>query len=94
MFLIKLLACVSCVAFAVYMYINSSNSVMELRLAIPQMQKEVRALHAENERLQYEIDQFESPLHLMELSRKPEFSHMKSSFLQDVIQIPTAEKKP
>jgi hypothetical protein len=61
---------------------------MILRLAIPQIQRELKAIANENERMQYEIDQFESPLHLMELVRKPEFSHLKSPYLRDIIIVP------
>ena len=75
-------------ALAVYLCIRSQNQVMILRLAIPQIQKELKAIANENERMQYEIDQFESPLHLMELVRKPEFSHLKSPYLQDIIIVP------
>lgn len=79
--------CLISVALAVYLYIDALNGVIELRLQIPQVQKAYKEVAAENQRLQYEIDRFESPLHLMELSRKPEFSHLKSPYLKDVIVI-------
>lgn len=81
-------------AFATYFYIEASNGLIETQLAIPELQKELRALQMANERLQYEIDQFESPLHLMELARKPEFSHLKPSFYKDVIEVPYGNKLP
>jgi hypothetical protein len=37
----------------------------------------VKAAQEENERMQVEIDRFESPLYLLEMLKKPEFSHLK-----------------
>jgi hypothetical protein len=75
------------IALALFIYIEASNRVIELRLAIPHVQKQLREIQADNDRLQYEIDRFESPLHLMELARKPEFSHLKPPYFKDVWQI-------
>lgn len=83
--IIKLFICIIAAATTLYAYILKQNEVTELRLAIPTLGKEVRQIHDENTRLQYEIDQFESPIHLMELARKPEFGHLKYPYLKDVI---------
>ena len=72
-----------------FLYIDKLNELTELRLAIPTISKEVRVLQAGNMRLKYEIEQFESPIHLMELMRKPEFSHLRFPFLKDVIILPS-----
>lgn len=85
--LVKFVICLLSVAFGVYLYIDAINGVIELRLAIPHLQKDMHAIQAENDRLQYEIDRFESPLHLMELARKPEFSHLKPAYARDVLQV-------
>lgn len=69
-------------------YIEKQNELTELRLAIPSLAKEVKSLQEENIRLTYEIEHFESPIHLMELMRKPEFSHLKYPFLPDEIFLP------
>ena len=47
--------------------------------------REVKILNEENQRLKYEIEQFESPIHLMELARKPEFSHLKYPTLNEIV---------
>src|SRR5262245_40770714 len=83
----KLGICIGTVAFAIYVYINQHNQVIELQLAIPPLQKEFRVLQAENERLQFEIDRFESPGHLMELAKKPEYRHLKSPSSSDILVI-------
>lgn len=62
---------------ALYIYIEHLNQVMEERLKIPIVKKELRELREKNTLLQYEIDRFETPSHLMRLSKKSEFSHLK-----------------
>lgn len=85
--LIRLALCILTVAFSIYLYIDRVNEVTEIRLAIPQVQKQLQEIVEKNNRLQYEIDQFESPLHLMEIARKPEWGHLKMPYLPDVIQV-------
>jgi len=65
---------------------------MELRLKIPTLVKEVKQIREKNTHLQYQIEQFENPIHLMELARKPEHSHMKYPSLNDIIQIDPEDK--
>lgn len=83
--LIKTLLCIGIAAFSLYAHIDTINDLTALRLAIPILEKEVRALQKENEHLHYEIDRFESPIHLMELSRKSEYGHLKHPLVEDVI---------
>lgn len=78
-------ACILAAGFALFAYIDKQNELTELRLAIPALAKEVKNIHEENIRLKYEIDSFESPIHLMELVRKPEFAHLKHPYLKDEI---------
>jgi hypothetical protein len=79
--------CIGTAATALYMHIASINEVTALRLAIPEWEKEVNRLTRENERLQFEIERFESPIHLMELAKMPEYGHLKHPFVQEVIHI-------
>ncbi len=79
-------SCFIAVSLSLYLYIDASNEVIGLRFAIPQAQKELKEVREENKRLTYAIERFESPLNLIELSRKPEFSHLKCCF--DVEEIP------
>lgn len=74
---IKITFCILVAALFLYAYIEKQNELVELRMKLPALDKEVKALNEENTRLQYEITQFESPIHLMELRKKPEFSHLK-----------------
>lgn len=59
------------------LYIEKINQLTTLRLQLPQLEKELKELEEENKRLKFEINQFESPLYLMELLKKPEFSHLR-----------------
>jgi hypothetical protein len=52
-------------------YIDKQNQLTELRLMIPTLAKEAK----------------ESPIHLMELARKPEFSHLRWPYLNEVITL-------
>lgn len=86
-FLIRILLCIAVMAITLYAQIDTINDLTALRIAIPILEREVKALHRENERLQYEIDRFESPIHLMELARKPEYGHLRYPRMDEVIEI-------
>jgi hypothetical protein len=83
----RIFVCILAAGWTLYAYIDKQNEMVELRLAIPLLVKQVRALQEENIRLKYEIDSFESPIHLMELARKPEFSHLKYPYVKDIVQL-------
>jgi hypothetical protein len=87
-FALRIFACIFAAGLTLFGYIEKQNELTELRLAIPSLAKEVKSLQEENIRLTYEIEHFESPIHLMELMRKPEFSHLKYPFLPDEIFLP------
>lgn len=80
--------CLAGAGFALYTSVSGQNDVMALRRAIPPLAKEVKALQEENHRLEYQIDRFENPIHLIELSRKPEYGHLKYPEVQDIIVLP------
>lgn len=86
--LIRMLICISFAGLVLYKYIDKLNDLTELRLSIPVLVREVKEIHEKNLELQYAIDRFESPLHLMELARKPEFGHLKYPSLNEVILLP------
>ncbi|CCB86912.1 MULTISPECIES: hypothetical protein [Parachlamydia] len=81
----QILVCISCAAFTLYGLIDRQNELTELRLAIPSLKKEVERIEKDNIRLSYEIDRFESPIHLMELQRKPEFGHLHYPYKNDIV---------
>lgn len=87
-FAIRLGVCILAAGITLFAYIEKQNELTELRLAIPMLGRSVKSLQEENTRLIYEIEQFESPIHLMELMKKPEFSHLKYPFLVDEVFLP------
>ncbi len=90
--IIKIFLCIFITSATLYFYIAKQNELTELRLEIPALGKEVKRIQEENIFLQYEINQFESPIHLMELARKPEFSHLKYPNLDQIIILDATSK--
>lgn len=93
--LIRLLLCLVIAGIAFYKYIDKINELTELQMSIPLMAKEVKELQERNMDLQFEIEKFESPAHLMELARRPEYGHLHYPINQPIIEIscPLCPKK-
>jgi len=92
-FLTRFILIVFAISAAAYSYIDRQNQLTALRRKIPDLQKKLRKVREDNTRLQYEIDTFESPVHLMELARKPEFGHLKYPSERDVIIIDERDER-
>ena len=67
--LIRLLICIFSVGLLLYAYIDKQNDVTELKIQIPKLSRELKEIREGNLRLQYVIDRFENPQHLIEFSR-------------------------
>ncbi len=83
--IIRLLICIFCAGLTLYAYIDKQNSLTELRIAIPSLDKQVKQIRVENKRLQYEIERLESPDHLLSLADQPEYSHLRFPYNEEVI---------
>lgn len=90
--LIRIFICILTTGSFIYAYLTKQNSITRLRFDIPALSKELEEIKQENIRLQFEIDRFESPDHLIELARKPEFRHLKHPILTDITEISVREK--
>ena len=88
--MIKIFVCILAAGWALYAYIDKLNELTHLRLIIPILMREVKSIQEENARLQYEVDRFESPIHLMELSRKPEYGYLKYPHAGEVVILPVS----
>jgi len=75
---------------SLYSYLELQNRQTELKISLPEAQKEIDLILEENRRLAYEIDQFESPANLIELARHPEFAHLKHPLLKEILTVPEA----
>lgn len=98
----RIFICIFIFSFFLYLYTDQQNSLTRLRIRLPAVAKEIKAIREENKRLHYEVDQFESPHHLIELSRRSEFSHLKQPFVKEILncqegvalEFSSHEKKP
>ena len=84
----RIALCLAVLAFSLYGHIEKQNQITALRIQLPDSVLQLKALKEDNTRLRYEIEQFESPEHLIELARHNEFSHLRHPLLKEVINRP------
>ncbi len=85
--LTRIFFCIGVFGLFLYRYIDQQNSLTQVRMEIPVVEKELRRLSEENVALRYEIEKFESPQNLLRLSQKPEFSHLRHPTAGEIIII-------
>jgi len=85
--LTRILVCIFGFGICLYSYVDKQNEVTRLRLEIPYIANQIKDIRQENTRLQYEIDQFENPQHLMELARHSEYSNLKQPFVREIVTV-------
>lgn len=88
--LLKLGFCFSAFGFCLYSYLNMQNEVTQLKIWLPEVEKEIRLIQEENLRLSYQIEQFENPAHLIELAHHPEYAHLKHPLMKEILVVPEA----
>ncbi len=86
--LIRVLICIGVFGFFLYSYIDKQNEITQRRLQIPVIAKQIEDLKEANIGLRYDIDLFESPEHLIQLARQPEYSHMKQPMFKEILAMP------
>ncbi len=86
--LLRLGFCLIVSGFCLYSYLETQNELTELKIRIPQVDKELKLVREENRRLSYEVDRFQSPSNLIEVARHPEYSHLKHPLLKEVLTVP------
>ncbi len=84
----KILICLFTFGICLYLYIAKQNELTFLKIEIPKIAKQIQTLDEEIQKIQYEVEVFENPAYLMQLIRKPEFSHLKHPFVEDVLMVP------
>ncbi len=92
MFFIQVLACAFSCGGALYAYVSQQNDLTRIRIEIPRLSRDVRHLEEQNSRLRFEIERFENPKHLMELAKRPEFSHLKHPLSSEIFVLHTEEE--
>ncbi len=88
--LFRLGICLSVFGLCLYTYLNTQNQLTHLKIRLPEVEKEIKLIQEENRRLAYELDQFESPAHLIELAHRPEYAHLKHPLLKEILTVPEA----
>jgi cell division protein FtsL len=82
--------CVGVLSLCLYSYLSAQNALTQVKIAIPQIEKEIQTIQEENRRFASQISQFESPSHLIELAHRPEYSHLKHPVLKEILTVPEA----
>jgi len=83
----RLLACLCIFSFSIYAYLNKQNSCTQLKMHLPKLTKEIQAIHEVNAHLQYQIECFENPQHLLSMASSPEYAHLKFPFTEEVLTV-------
>lgn len=86
--LVKLGICFLLSGGCLYSYFDKQNELTQMKIRLPILEKEIKQVRDETRRLRYEVDQFESPSHLIELAHCPEFSHLKHPLLKEILTVP------
>jgi hypothetical protein len=84
-FLFKIGICLGALSLVLYRHIEGQNQITALKIALPSTVKELKLLKEKTMRLRYEIEQFESPEHLLALANKSEYSHLKYPLSKEII---------
>lgn len=74
-------------ALCFYFCIEKQNEFTARQIEIVSLAKEIDKLYAQNKKLTYEIEQFENPTKLLQLSQSPTYAHLKHPFVQDVLSM-------
>lgn len=82
--LFKAFICLFVFGFCLYNTIDKQNTLTRMRMQIPLLAKQLKEIQEENTRLQYAIDAFESPQHLLELSCQNAYAHLKHPLNSEV----------
>lgn len=88
--LLRLGICLCVGAYCFYSYLNVQMKVTQIKIELPEVEKEIHLIQEENRRLSYEIDQFENPSHLIDLAHYPEYAHLKHPLLKEILTVPEA----
>jgi hypothetical protein len=83
----RVFVCIFFLGLILFCYIQYKVDLTKLRLQIPLISKDVRIIQEENTRLRYIIEQFESPENLLDLAKKPQFSHLKQPTEDEIVVI-------
>lgn len=64
-------------SFLLFLYIRDQNEILILRRTIPQIERELRDIQEENQRLRFALNTLMSPQELVRLSMNPAYGHLE-----------------
>ena len=70
-----------------FSYIEEQNKITSLKMKIPKFIKDIEVLENDINKMNYDIDQFENPMNLLELASRCEFSHLKHPLLKNILSL-------
>ncbi len=79
--------CLFFFGFCLYSYLDMQNALTRLRIEVPKLARTVRHVQEENIRLQYAIEAFENPQHLMQLARAGHSARLKFPLMKEVVTL-------
>ncbi len=83
----RLLACLTVFSLSIYSYLDKQNSCTELKMHLPKLTKEIKAIREANANLQYQIECFENPQNLLAMACSPDYAHLKFPFTEEVLTV-------
>lgn len=86
MYTVRLICIVCFFALLLFLYIQEHHEILSLRMHIPQLEKEIRELNEENLRLEFSLQQFFNPHHLLQLAQDPAYGHLHFVSEEEVIR--------
>ena len=89
-FIMQIGVCFFVFGFCLYSYLDAQNDLTQLKMQLPQKQKEIDLVKEEIQRLSYQVDKFENPSNLIELAHKPEYRHLRHPVLREILTVPDA----
>ena len=83
-FILQIL-CFVAVGISLIAYLEKQNDLTDLRLYVPRLVLEIKTIQEENAQLKYQIQEFESPDHLIKMAAAAEFSHLKHPLGKEIL---------
>lgn len=87
-FVARIFFCIFFSLLLAYLSVYQQNELTQMRMQQPKIIQKIEILEEATSRLHYQIELFENPLHLMELVRQPQYSHLHHPYVNEIIIIP------
>ena len=87
----KIAVCIIGCAAISYEHIHELNKLTAMRIQIPQIAQEIALVNEEIDRLDFEFQSIENPVHLLYLAKNAEYSDLKYPLQEDILVVNTAQ---